>query len=50
MSMYLLTILQFIGISAAYMAVVLFLPWLFLHKKNDSLFHPGTDYGIFSGR
>ena len=33
MSMYLLTILQFIGISAAYMAVVLFLPWLFLHKK-----------------
>ena len=47
MSMYLLTILQFIGISAAYMAVVLFLPWLFLHKKMTCFSIPER---IFSGR
>lgn len=47
MSMYLLTILQFIGISAAYMAVVLFLPWLFLHKKMTRFSIPERIMGYF---
>ena len=32
MSMYILTILQFIGMLAAYIVVILILPWLFLRK------------------
>ena len=32
MSMYMLTILQFIGMLAAYIVVTLILPWLFLRK------------------
>ncbi len=35
MSMTMLTVLQIIWVSAAYLSVTLLLPWMFLHKKLD---------------
>ena len=47
MSMTMLTVLQIIGVSAAYLCTALVLPWLFLRKKLDGFADIPTRFMIY---